>query len=176
MSHHDHPDEFMVDEVGRYHYVLGRGTPDEQFIGWPETHRPLRNYFKTVQESLQWIRNTFITRGQMQQVSIIDGIWLNWVYCAMDVERLEKEIETTRTELREIRWQLCGMGEVLGDIGVMLESGTFEAEKVGRALRTMGDALIKGGDTSGETGLQKLQDVPTSHLIDAFAKDGKHGD
>lgn len=175
MSHHDTPNEFMIDEVGRRHYVLGRGTDDEQYIGWPDTHRPLRNYFTSVQETLQLLRNTFASRGQLPQVAIVDGIWLNWVYCAMDVERLDAEIEATRAEIREVRWQLCGMGEVLGEIGVMLESGTFEAEKVGRALRTMGDALVKGGDKNGQTGLQKLKDVPTSGLVDAYAKDD-HGD
>jgi hypothetical protein len=141
MSQRSLPDEFNVDEPTRTRYVLGHGTSDEQSINWPDTHRPLRNYFASVQETLILLRNTFASRGQLPQVAMVDGIWLNWVYSAMDVQRLNAETQALRDEVAEVRSQLAAMGEAFTDIGAMFE--TADVETIGRALQAMGEGLLK---------------------------------
>jgi hypothetical protein len=141
MSQRSMPDEFNVDDPTRTRYAHGVGTDDEQSINWPDTHRPLRNYFAATQESLIFLRNTFIKQGMMRNVSLIDGIWLNWVYSAMDVQRLDAETQALRDEVAEVRSQLAAMGEAFTDIGAMFE--TADVETIGRALQTLGEGLLK---------------------------------
>jgi hypothetical protein len=143
MSQRSLPDDFNVDEPTRTRYVLGHGTSDEQSINWPDTHRPLRNYFASVQETLILLRNTFASRGQLPQVAMVDGIWLTWVYCAMDVQRLNAETQALRDEVDAVRSQLAAMGEVFADLGMTLQSGTPQPASIGRVLQAMGEALLQ---------------------------------
>ncbi len=155
-------DEFSVDEPGRTNYVLGHGTNDEQHIGWPDTHRPLRNYFAATQESLVLLRNTFIKQGMMRNIALIDGIWLTWIYSAMDVQRLNAECDALRYEVSDLYAQLAAMGEVFADIGSMIEANAVDTEKIGRTLQAMGEALL-------QSARRPLARVQASHVFDATA-------
>ncbi len=163
-------DEFNVDEVGRTRYVLGHGTSDEQFIGWPDDHRPLRGYFKSVQETLVLLRAKFLSQGGVAQVALVDGIWLNWIYCAMDVDRLNRETGLLRREIADVRSQLAAMGEVFADFGALLESGEVDEQRVGKALQVMGAALMKNAVDPVMSSGAALVRRPTRDFIDTSAK------